>query len=130
LKSLILIFAFISSNAFADTKSPAEVISEFARDCHNIVGVQVSLSLSQKFHNARPGSPAERQAKKALDAFNEQFSAFVAFETGCNETLGGDSKFVCYSQGYARETKRIAQVYTAMVLVDTTPECAYLKSAR
>lgn len=125
---LTIFFTFFSLGASA--QSPAEVISEYARACHAEVGTQASISLSQLYHSAEPGSQEEAEAKKALDSFNEELADFAAFETGCNESFDGVERFICYSQGYSKETKRIMTEYSVEYAGEATvtPECAYLSS--
>lgn len=130
MKLCLLIFgSFFSSSAFA-VASPAEVISEYAKICFSEVGTQVSIKLSRAYHDAKVGSKAEREAKIALETFNEHISSFPMFEIGCNENLDGDEKYLCYSQNYADETKRISKRYDAAIALTATPECAYLFAAQ
>ncbi len=131
MKSLFFLIAILSSSySFAAQKSPAEVISEFAKKCYEETTVQVSIGLSQAFHNANPGSKTEKMAKIRMDQFSDRANYFPVFETGCNEVLDGDEKFICYSQGYSAELKRISKIYAAKTVLTSIPDCAFLRSVQ
>lgn len=127
---LVSMVVFLSFAATAAVKSPAEVISEYSRVCFSQVASGVSIQLAQAYHNSTPGSQEEMAAKLEMENFTTHISGFPAFETGCNEAFNGDPKFICYSQGYAKETRQIGKQYEAMETINNTPECAYLTSAQ
>lgn len=124
-----LIFALLLLSAlpsFAQEKSEAEQAAEGARSCFKELGIQISIGLSQAYHGAMPGTPEERNALSELELFNEELAEFPVFETGCNEGLDGDERFLCHRDGYAAKVRSWVQEHHAEDTAEAIAECGSL----
>lgn len=117
MKLLITALTLISFSANATDLSQA-------RTCFSEVGTQISISLSMTAHETNPGSDEEAEAYKKLNEFNDYFEMFPIFETFCNEGAPNGEEEQCKIEGYIIETKKLAAMYDAWEIVESTESCS------
>jgi hypothetical protein len=105
MKILVIILSLASMTALASSQL------DQARACYNDVGIQVSITLSQAAHAAKPGSKAEKLAQEKYAAFSDYFETFPIFETACNEAAPNGEEEMCKLQGYENETAKLVHQY-------------------